>query len=103
MIRHIVILHFKKSLDIDYFKLLESTRPFISQIIGIISYSIYKNESKYTPENIYSLGVEIVFQDQNALENFMTHPKHYEANAIFESYLATPAYFVLTYHMESSK
>jgi hypothetical protein len=99
MIRHIVILHFKKDLDKDYFKLLESTKPLLFKIIGILSYSIYKNESKYTPDNVYSLGVEIVFKNQSALENFMKHPKHYEANASFKPYLANPAYFVLTYQM----
>jgi hypothetical protein len=85
----------------DYFKLLEGTRPFISQISSIVSYNIYINESKYTPGNIPSLGVEIIFQDQNAFENFIVHPKHYEANAIFESYLADPAYFVLTHQIEN--
>lgn len=99
MMRHIVILHFKKNLDKNYFKLLESTKPLISQISGIIKYSIYKNESKYTPDDVCSLGVEIIFQDKNALENFMLHPKHYEANAIFESYLANPGYFVLTHQI----
>ena len=103
MIRHIVILHFKKSFDKDYSNLLESTKPLISEISGIVRYNIYKNESKYTPDNVYSLGVEIIFKDQSALEYFMTHPKHYEANAIFESYLADPAYFVLTHQILDSE
>jgi heme-degrading monooxygenase HmoA len=103
MIRHIVILHFKKNLHNDYFQLLQSTRPLISQIPGIITYNIFKNESKYTPEYAYSLGVEIIFKDENALEVFMNHPKHYEANAIFESYLADPSYMVLTHKIDSNE
>lgn len=97
MIRHIVILHFKKSFDKDYFKILKDTKPLISQIPGVITYNIYENKSKYTPEDIFSLGVEIIFKDENALEIFMNHPKHYEANALFEAYLADPGYMVLTH------
>ncbi|MCX7125602.1 MAG: Dabb family protein [Gammaproteobacteria bacterium] len=99
MIRHIVILNFKKNNEKNYFKLLEDTKPFISQIPGIVSYHIYENQSKYTPQNVTSLGVEIIFKDQNALEIFMEHPKHYEANKIFEEYLADPGYMVLTHNL----
>lgn len=97
MIRHIVILNFDKSYNKDYCKLLETTKPLVAQISGVIRYSIYKNESKYTPSHITSLGVEIIFKDKNALNIFMNHPNHYEANAIFEEYLADPGYMVLTY------
>lgn len=99
MIRHIVILHFKKSYNKNYFTLLESTKSLISKIPGIISYHVYENESQYTPADIQSLGVEIIFKDAAALENFMNHPKHYEANAIFEEYLADPGYMVLTHQI----
>lgn len=98
MIRHIVILHFKKS-AIDYLALLEKTRPFLNQIPGIISYHLYQNDSKYVPENITSVGVEIIFKDKYALDVFMSHPKHFEANAIFEKYLADPPYMVLTHEI----
>lgn len=97
MIRHVVILNFKKSFNKDYLQLLEETKPLISQISGIISYNIYENESKYTPENIFSFGVEITFKDEDALDTFMNHPKHFEANALFEEYLADPGYMALTY------
>ena len=100
-IRHIVILNFKKSDQKNYITLLEATKPLISQIPGIISYAIYENESRYTPDNIISLGVEIIFENQNALETFMDHPKHYEANKIFEKYLADPAYMVLTHKLKN--
>ena len=83
MIRHIVILHFKKS-DADYLALLEKTRPFLNQIPGIISYNLYKNNSRYVPKNIVSVGVEIIFKDNRALDVFMNHPKHFEANAILK-------------------
>lgn len=96
MIRHIVILHFKKS-EIDYLDLLEKTRPYLREIPGIVSYEIFPNDSKYVPENVTSLGVEIRFKDQEALDVFMKHPKHYEANALFEKYLADPPYMVLTH------
>ena len=102
MIRHIVILHFKKSFNTDYLQLLEDTKPLISQIPGVISYNIYENKSKYTPENIFSLGVEIIFKDEYALETFMNHPKHYEANALFEEYLADQGYMVLTHQCGTS-
>lgn len=102
MIRHIVILHFIENNEIDYFQLLKDTKPFILQIPGIIKFEIYKNESKYTPKNISSFGIEINFKDQNALEVFMNHPKHYEANATFEKYLANPPYMVLTHHYTPS-
>ena len=98
MIRHIVILHFKKS-DMDHLALLEKTRPFLNQIPGIISYNLYKNDSKYVPKNIASAGVEIIFKDKHALDVFMNHPKHFEANAIFEKYLADPPYMVLTHEI----
>ena len=51
------------------------------------------------PENVLSIGVEILFEDQIALEVFMKHPKHYEANALFEKYLADPPYMVLTHEI----
>ena len=98
MIRHIVILHFKKS-SVDYLSLLERTKPILKQIPGIISFRLYPNDSKYVPENIISIGVEILFVDKNALDVFMNHPKHFEANAIFEKYLADPPYMVLTHEI----
>lgn len=98
MIRHIVILHFKKS-SLDYLALLEKTRPILNQIPGIISYQLYPNDSKYVPKNISSVGVEILFKDKKALDVFMNHPKHFEANAIFEKYLADPPYMVLTHEI----
>ena len=99
MIRHIVILHLRKSLCEDYHALLEKTRPLVSQIPGIISFQIFSNDSQYVPSNISSVGIEILFEDQNALDVFMKHPKHYEANAIFEKYLADPPYMVLTHEV----
>jgi|GEM_PF-2382316 len=98
MIRHIVILHFKKS-SLDYLALLEQTRPILNQIPGIISYKLYPNDSKYVPENISSIGVELLFENKLALDVFINHPKHYEANAIFEKYLADPPYMVLTHEV----
>jgi hypothetical protein len=98
-IRHIVILNFKKGVHQDYTELLNSTKPLILQIPGIISYKIYLNESHYTPEDVISFGVELIFKDQEALNIFMEHPLHYEANAIFEKYLADPAYMVLTHEL----
>lgn len=100
-IRHIVILNFKKNHQQNYIALLETTKPLISQIPGIISYDIYENESRYTPDHIISLGVEIIFENQDALETFMDHPKHYEANRLFEKYLADPAYMVLTHKVKN--
>ena len=97
MIRHIVILHFKKELHNDYYGLLCQTKPKILEIPGIVSYKIFENESKYTPDDVFSLGVEIIFKDEKALNTFMDHPKHYDANALFEKYLSDPGYMVLTY------
>lgn len=96
MIRHIVILHFKKQ-NIDYLALLEKTRPIIKMIPGIISYHLYRNESTYTPDDVISIGIEIIFKDRDALDVFMKHPKHYEANALFEHYLADIPFMVLTH------
>jgi hypothetical protein len=98
MIRHIVILHFQKK-PVDYMALLEQTKPLLKEIPGITQYSLYANESKYVPENVISIGVEILFKDRHALETFMKHPKHFEANAIFEKYLADPPYMVLTHEL----
>jgi len=98
MIRHIVILHFKKS-SLNYLELVETTRPFLKQIPGIISFHLYPNESKYVPENVSSIGVEIIFKDKKALEIFMKHPNHFKANAIFEKYLADPPFMVLTHEI----
>ena len=97
MIRHIVIINFRKDLDLDFASLLEETRPYIDQIPGIVKYSIFINISKYTPQDVCSLGVEILFEDEQALETFMNHPKHYEANALFEKHLADPPFMVLTH------
>jgi len=99
MIRHIVILHFQKDLHKDYLTLLEKTRPFLDKMPGITKYEIYPNDSKYVPKNVYSVGVEIIFENKTALEGFMKNPKHYEANAIFEKYLADPPYMVLTHEI----
>lgn len=98
MIRHIVILQFQKK-PMDYMALLEKTSPLLKEIPGIVPYSLYTNESKYIPENVVSIGVEILFKDKNALQIFMQHPKHFEANAIFEKYLADPPYMVLTHEI----
>lgn len=97
MIRHIVILNFKKGAHEDYLALLESTKPLILSISGVDSYSIYENESQYTPENVCSFGVELFFKNEAGLCNFMKDPAHYEANSYFEKYLADPAYMVLTH------
>ena len=99
MIRHIVILHFQKKFNKDYLSLLEKTRPLLVGIPGLISFQIFPNSSKYVPEEIFSIGVEIIFEDKDALNVFMNHPKHYEANAIFEKYLADPSYMVLTHEV----
>ncbi|MES2503378.1 MAG: Dabb family protein [Myxococcota bacterium] len=97
MIRHIVITNFDAKLCSDCVALLEKTRPFINQIPGILSYQIFPNASKYVPKGVISAGVEIHFKDEAALQVFMSHPKHYEANATFEAYLANPPYMVLTH------
>ncbi len=99
MIRHIVIIHFRKDAYEDYLALLEETRPFIDQIPGIVSYKLFQNKSKYVPKDITSIGVEIIFKDEDALEIFMGHPKHTQANALFENYLADPPYMVLTHEL----
>ena len=99
MIRHIVILHFQKKFNKDYHSLLEKTKPLLDKIPGIVKYKIYPNDSKYVPESVYSVGVEIIFEDKIALEGFMKHSKHYETNAIFEKYLADPPYMVLTHEI----
>ncbi len=96
MIRHIVILQFKKD-GRDYLALMKQTIPIVKQIQGITNYELFENQSKYVPQNMTSIGVELKFKDQKALEHFMGHPKHYEANAIFEEYLADPPYMVLTH------
>lgn len=83
----------------DYLALLEKTRPLLKQIPGIISFHIYPNDSRYVPENVSSIGVEIHFKDRNALDVFLDHPKHFEANAIFEKYLADPPYMVWTHEI----
>jgi heme-degrading monooxygenase HmoA len=98
MIRHIVIINFKKN-NRDYLALLEKTRPILADIKGLLSYKLYKNESSYTPKNVISIGVEILFEDHKAYDLFMKHPKHYEANKIFEQYLAEPPYMVLTHQL----
>ena len=98
MIRHIVILQFQKT-SLDYLALLEKTRPLVNEIPGITQYSLYLNESKYVPKNVISVGVEILFKDKHALDIFMKHPKHFEANALFEKYLADPPYMVLTHEI----
>ncbi len=98
MIRHIVIIHFKKN-SLDYLALMEKTRPFVSQIDGVISYQLFQNTSTYVPENVISIGVEILFKDKHALDVFMTHPKHYDANAIFEKFMADPPFMVLTHEI----
>ena len=100
MIRHIVIIHFQKKAGLDYLALLEKTRPLIEQISGVIRYQLYRNESKYVPEQVTSIGVEILFKDQRALELFMEHPQHFEANALFEKHFADPPYMVLTHPIE---
>lgn len=97
MIRQIIILYFQKNLHDDYVALLEKTRPLLDQIPGIISFQIFPNDSSYVPEGVCSLGVELFFEDENALDVFMNHPKHEEANAIFEKYLANPSFMVLTH------
>lgn len=99
MIRHIVILHFKADSQKNYDSLLEDTKPLIFKIPGVISYEIFKNESKYTPNGVYSLGVEINFKDEEALNVFMEHPNHYKANAMFEEFLSDPGYMVLTHKL----
>ena len=103
MIRHIVIVNYLKKFGVDGRELLESTRPFINEIPGIVNYKLFSNKSKYVPDGVQSVGVEIVFEDEDSLEEFMNHPKHYEANALFENYLADPPYMVLTHEIEKER
>jgi len=85
----------------DYFLLLENTRVFIEAIPGVLVYKIIPNHSKYVPDNVESFGVEIHFKSSKELNVFMEHPKHYEANATFEEYLADPPYMVLTHEVKA--
>ena len=98
-IRHIVILNFKKNDQVNFLDLMESARPLIENMEGISGYHIYKNESRYIPREISSIGVQIDFDSEAALESFMNNPKHYEANKLFEEYLADPPFSALTHHV----
>lgn len=100
MIRHIVILNFHKNKHKDYLSLMEKTRPFVEKIPGILSYRIFFNESKYVAENIDSIGVEILFENNKSLEGFMAHPNHEKANQIFWDFLADPPFMTLTHSFE---
>ena len=102
MIKHVVIINFEKKFNINYQALLEETKPLILSIPGVLKYEIFKNESHYTSENIISFGVEINFENWSALEVFMTHSNHFDANRRFEKYLATPPFMVLTYETNST-
>ncbi len=101
MIRHLIILHFREGLHEDYPALLADAKRLVLQIPGLVNFVIYSYESRFVPDGIYCLGVEIVFEDRHALDVFMEHPKHYEANALFEQYLADPGYMVLTHEVSS--
>ena len=94
-------MQFKKDLltDDEYSSILWQTRALIIEIPGIREYDIFRNDSKYVPEQISGFGVEIIFENQKALDIFMKHPKHFVANALFEKYLADPPYMVLTHHI----
>ena len=74
MIRHIVIIQFREDRR-DYLALMKKTIPIVKQIPGIISYELFENQSKYVPQNMTSVGVELKFKDQKALEYFMAHPR----------------------------
>jgi heme-degrading monooxygenase HmoA len=95
MIRHIVVINFRKGEYPNYLELLDKTKSHIAKIPGILSYKILRNESHYTPKNRESYRVEIIFRDQEALETFMSHSEHEKANAHFEKYLAD--FMVLTF------
>lgn len=58
MIGHIVIVQFKKA-DRDYLALMKQTIPIVKQIPGIVSYELFENQSKYVPQNVTSIGVEL--------------------------------------------
>ena len=89
-IRHTVIVQFKKGLleEHEYSSILWDAGNLIKQIPGVREYETSYNDSKFIPEDVTSLGVEIIFENQAALDVFMEHPKHFEANALFEKYLA---------------
>ncbi|MGE3954149.1 MAG: Dabb family protein [Parachlamydiales bacterium] len=97
MIRHLIIIHFRAGAHPDYLALMGQVRQLTLQIEGIQSFKVYPNESHYVPEGIESVGVEILFKNRDALNRFMEDPRHKEANALFEQYLATPGYMVLTH------
>jgi hypothetical protein len=69
----------------------------------VLHYAIFPNESCYVPKEVESVGVELSFADEQALDVFMKHPKHYAANALFEKYLADPPYMVLTHAIENQE
>lgn len=98
-IRHIVILNFKNECEVNYIDLMESTRSLIENMPGVIKYAIYENESRYTPEHVISIGIQIDFENDEALQNFMENPSYYEVNATFEKYLADPPFMVLTHRV----
>ena len=99
MIRHIVILYFQKNPQKDFLGLLEKTKPIVNQIPGVLKFEIFPNINKYVPSHLSSFCFEIIFANKRALENFMIDPRHDEAEAIFEEYLADPPYVFLTHEM----
>jgi hypothetical protein len=102
VIRHVVIVQFRKIEGVDYKQILEKTRELVTEIPGVMSYQIHPNMSHYVPKEIESWGVEILFENEEALKTFMSHSKHFEANALFENYLADPPYLVLTHQASFS-
>ena len=97
-IRHIVILNFKKETGVNYYELLQTTHALIDTMPGVIDYMIYKNESKYTPDDTTSIGIQINFENDVSLETFMENPLHFVVNDTFKHFLSDPPFMVLTYH-----
>lgn len=100
MIKHIVIINFRKSQK-NYLGVLEKTRSIVLSLPGVEKIVIVPNESQYVPKDVISYGYLIDFKDQKALDHFMKDPKHFEANALFEKDLADPPFAVLTFKTDS--
>jgi hypothetical protein len=77
MIKHIVLFKFKESTTKEQKEeVLFRLRSLKEEITGIIDIQAGINISKKNQG--YEIGLTVLFEDRNALENYGPHPKHQE-------------------------
>lgn len=88
MIRHILLIRFKKTADapeIEKLKTLFASMP--NKIEGVVSVEWGINDSPENKNEGYTHSVLMTFANDQGRENYLPHPEHEKLKQVFEPIL----------------